>query len=316
MLRRNMLLGAMTLAAAPLAYAQDNTLRLIVGFAAGGSTDRVARIVADKLQARLGMTVVVENKAGAGGRLAAQQVKATPAGQNVLMLANPAVMVVAPLVFKDNGYDAERDFAPVSHVHDYEFGLAVGSAVPVRELNHLLAWLRANPEQANFGVPATGSLPHFFALMMGQQAGVKAQVIGYRGSAPLLTELIGAQVPVALDTLETMLPQHEGGKLRILATSGAKRSSATPNVPTFREAGLNLTATGWNTFFAPASMPQDRVDRLAGAIADVMRDPDTQRKFADAKMTPVVSTRAQTTAMLKAYRAQWAPIVQKSGYQP
>ncbi len=322
MRRSSTLLGAALaglIAFAPLAapaQALEAPLRIVVGFAAGGSSDRVARIVGEKLQSKLGIPVVVENKTGAGGRLAAQQVKATPAGQSVLMLANPAVMVVAPLVFKDNGYDAERDFTPVSQVNDYEFGLAVATAVPVRELSHLLAWLRSNPEKANFGVPATGSLPHFFALMTAEKAGVQAQVVGYRGSAPLLTDLIGGQVPVAFDTLDTLLPQAEAGKLRILASSGARRSPWSPAVPTFKEAGLNLSATGWNTFFAPASMPKDKVERLATAIRDVMQDPDTQRKFTEAKMTPVVSTQAQTVAMLNAYRAQWAPVVQKSGYQP
>jgi tripartite-type tricarboxylate transporter receptor subunit TctC len=310
--------AALLALAAGIAHAQgtDGPLRIVVGYAPGGSTDRVARIVGDKLQAKLGTTVIVENKTGAGGRLAAQQVKATPAGQNVLMVGNPAVMVVAPLVFKDNGYDAERDFVPVSHVNDYEFGLAVATAVPVRELSHLLAWLRANPEKANFGVPATGSLPHFFALMTGDKAGVKAQVVGYRGSGPLVTDLLGGQVPVAFDTFETLLPQHEAGKLRVLASSGARRSPFAPKVPTFREAGLDLVATGWNAFFAPASMPAERVARYATAIREVMRDPDTQRRFADAKMTPVVSTQAETEAMLKKYRAQWGPVVQKSGYQP
>ena len=301
--------------ATPL-LAGDSTLRIVVGYPPGGSTDRVARIVADKLQAKLKMTVVVDNKTGAGGRLAAQQVKATPTGQNVLMLANPAVMVVAPLVFKDNGYDPERDFVPVSQVNSYEFALAVATAVPVRELSHLLAWLRANPEKANFGVPATGSLPHFFGLMMGDKARVQAQVVGYRGSAPLLTDLIGGQVPVAFDTLDSVLPQHESGKLRILAVSGDQRSAFAPAIPTFKEAGLDLVATGWNTFFAPSTMPKDRVDALSAAIREVMQDPDTQRKFADAKMTPVVSTQAQTQAMLQRFRAQWAPVVQKSGFQP
>jgi tripartite-type tricarboxylate transporter receptor subunit TctC len=315
--RRTIAVALLALAAS-LAQAQGSEapLRIVVGYAPGGSTDRVARIVGDKLQAKLGTTVIVENKTGAGGRLAAQQVKAAPAGQNVLMVGNPAVMVVAPLVFKDNGYDAERDFVPVSHVNDYEFGLAVSTAVPVRELSHLLAWLRANPEKANFGVPATGSLPHFFALMTGDKAGVKAQVVGYRGSGPLVSDLLGGQVPVAFDTFETLLPQHDAGKLRVLASSGAKRSPFAPNVPPFREAGLDLVATGWNAFFAPASMPPERVARYAAAIRDVMRDPDTQRRFADAKMTPVVSTQAETAAMLKKYRAQWGPVVQKSGYQP
>ena len=294
----------------------DSPLRIVVGYAPGGATDRVARIVGDKLAAKLGVPVVVDNKPGAGGRLAAQQVKNTPANQNVLMLANPAVMVVAPLVFKDNGYDAERDFVPVSHVNDYDFALAVSPTLPVRELSHLLAWMRANPGQANVGVPATGSLPHFFALMVGEKAKVQTQVIGYRGSAPLLNDLLGGQVPVAIDTSDVVLPQHEAGKLRILALSGAQRSPFAPKIPTFKEAGLDLAATGWNTFFAPATMPRDKVDRLSRLIHEVMQDPDTTRRFKDALMTPVVSTQAQTVAMLKAYRAQWAPVVQKSGYQP
>lgn len=318
MQRRTALIAALALAAGATAAQPllDGPLRIVVGYAPGGSTDRVARIVGDKLQQKLGVPVVVENKTGAGGRLAAQQVKATPANQNVIMVANPAVMVVAPLVFKDNGYEPDRDFVALSHVNDYEFGLAVATAVPVRELSHLLAWLRANPDKANFGVPATGSLPHFFALMTGDKAGVKAQVIGYRGSGPLITELVGGQLPVAFDTFETQLPQHEGGKLRVLAVSGTKRSPYAPTVPTFRESGLDLVATGWNAFFAPATMPRDKAAALANAIRDVMRDPDTQRRFTDARMTPVVSTQAQTGAMLKAYRAQWGPVVQKSGYQP
>jgi len=294
----------------------ETPLHIVVGYAPGGATDRVARIVGEKLGTRLGVPVIVDNKPGAGGRLAAQQVKLTPANQNVLMLANPAVMVVAPLVFKDNNYDAERDFVPVSHVNAYDFALSVSPHLPVRELNHLFAWMRANPQQANVGVPATGSLPHFFGLMVGEKAKVQTQVIGYRGSAPLLNDLIGGQVPIAIDTEDVVLPQHNAGKLRILALSGEKRSPFAPNVPTFKEAGLDLSATGWNTFFAPATMPKDKVEQLAKVIREVMQDPDTQRKFKDSGMTPVVSTQAETAAMLKAYKTQWAPVVQKSGYQP
>jgi tripartite-type tricarboxylate transporter receptor subunit TctC len=260
--------------------------------------------------------VLVENKTGAGGRLAAQTLKSTPAGQDVLMVANPAVMVVAPLVFKDAGYDPDRDYVPVSWVNDYEFALSVGAAVPVRELSHLLAWLHANPAQANFGVPATGSLPHFFALMLGQKAGVKAQVVGYRGSGPLLTDLIGGQVPVSIDTLETVLPQHRAGKIRILASSGARRSAIAPDVPTFKESGVDIVATGWNALFAPATMPAERVQRYARAVTEVMRDPDTQKRFLAAEMSPVVANQAQTRDMLKRFRAQWAPVVVQSGYQP
>ena len=165
-----------TTALPALAQPLEGTLRLVVPYAPGGSSDRAARLVADKLGPQLGMTVIVENKPGAGGRVAAQSLKNSKADQNVLLLANPAVMVVAPLVYKDVGYDPDKDFQPVSYVSQYEFGVAVGSAVPVKELSHLIAWLRANPDQANFGVPATGSLPHFFGLMVTEQAKRTGQV--------------------------------------------------------------------------------------------------------------------------------------------
>ena len=320
MLRRLAIQATAAAMAAPfasLARAQSGgTLSIVVPYAPGGSSDRAARIIADKLGSRLGQTVIVENKTGAGGRVAMQQTKGVAASQTVLVLANPATMVVAPLVFKNNGYDPERDFQPVSQVSDYEFGVAVSTSVPVKALSHLLAWLRANPSQANIGVPATGSLPHFFALMMGEKAHIDAQVVGYRGSGPLITDLIGGQVPVAVDTLDTLLPQHEAGKLRILATSGPRRSPFSADIPTFKEAGLDLVGTGWNALFAPASMPKDRVARLGAAVEQVMREEATRRLFHDARMVAVASTPAQTAAMLKAYRAQWAPVVQKSGYQP
>ena len=319
--RRHLLLAASAAALASAAgnvHAQsaDAPLRIVVPYAAGGSSDRAARLVADRLGPRLGQTVLVENRTGAGGRLAAQQLKNAPANQNVLLLANPAIMVVAPLVFKNNGYDPERDFQPVSQVSDYEFGVAVSTSVPVKALSHLLAWLRANPAQANFGVPATGSLPHFFGLMVGDAAQVRAEIVGYRGSAPLTTDLVGGQVPVAFDTLDSLLPQHDAGKVRILAVSSAKRSPLAPNVPTFKEAGLDLVATGWNTFFAPASMPAAQVERLSQLIHEVMKDPDTRRKFEATKLEPVAASRAQTEATLKAYKAQWAPVVQRSGFKP
>lgn len=305
-----------TAALPALAQPLEGTLRLMVPYAPGGSSDRAARLVADKLAPQLGVNVIVENKPGAGGRLAAQALKNMRADDNVLLLANPAIMVVAPLVYKDVGYDPDKDFQAVSTVTKYEFGVAVGSAVPVRELGHLFAWLRSNPEKANFGVPATGSLPHFFGLMVSEQAKVSGQIVGYKGSAPLINDLLGGQIPVAFDTLDTLLPHNDGGKLRILATSGDKRSLFSPHIPTFTEAGLKLSADGWNAFFAPASMPAARVALLSKAIAVAMQDAATQKRFTDSKLEPVSTSAEQTSAMIKAFRAQWAPVVQKSGYQP
>lgn len=301
--------------AAPHVFAQE-VLRIVVGYPPGGSSDRVARILADKLGAALNTSVIVDNRVGAGGRVAAQGLRNAPANPPVLMLANPAVMVVSPLVVDDPGYDASKDFVPVSEVNSYVFGVAVSTAVPVQELSHMLAWLRANPKSANIGVPATGSLPHFFALMLGKKAGVTAEAIGYKGSGPLITDLIGGQVPVAVDTLDVLLPQHEAGKLRILAVSGEQRHPATPKVPTLKEAGVNLSAEGWNTVFAPKSMPPEQVQKYAEAIQKIMRDPDTVKLFRGSNLDPVVSSAAQTRERLAAYRKQWEPVIRESGYRP
>lgn len=298
------------------ARAQSNLIRIVVGYPPGGASDRAARLVGERLAQLLGRPVVVDNRVGAGGRLAAQQVVSTPADQTVLMIGNPAVMSVAPLIYKDLKYDVQKDFVPVAAVTDYDFGVAVSSALPVKEVTHMLAWIRANADKANAGVPATGSLPHFFALMLSYMAQVKIEVVGYRGSAPLLNDLIGGQVPIAFDTLDSLLPQHEGGKIRVLATSGVKRSPFSPKIPTFREQGLPLQATGWNALFAPATTPKATVDLLARTVQKIMAEPDTRAKFTAATMVPVSMTQPQTVAMLKAFDAQWAPVIKRSGFKP
>jgi tripartite-type tricarboxylate transporter receptor subunit TctC len=291
--------------------AQDNNLRLIVPYPPGGSTDLAARIVANELQTRLGSNVVVENMVGAGGRLAMQNIKRMPADANVLVIANPALITVAPLVFKSTGYDPDADFQALSQVSIYEFGVAVGTAVPVREFPHMMAWIKANPEKANFGVPATGSLPHFFALMVNKATNTNSPVIGYKGSAPLNTDLMGGHVPVAIDTVDTMLPLHLAGKIKILGTSGEKRS--VPTIPTLKESGFNIAATGWNVIFAKSSMPADKAARIAKEVAAIMQLPAVRDKFINAKAEPISSTQQQTKDMLSKFKAQWQPVIQQSG---
>jgi tripartite-type tricarboxylate transporter receptor subunit TctC len=305
-------LGALAAVAGAARAQATPPLRIVVPYAAGGASDRAARFLAEGLQPRLGSTVIVENITGAGGRLAMRQI-AGNADTNVIVLANPALMVVAPLVYKNNGYHAERDFQPLSQVSIYEFAVAVGAAVPVRELSHLMAWMKANPDKATVGVPATGSLPHFFALMWAKAAGTQVEVIGYKGSAPLATDVIGGHVPAAVDTLDALVTLHESGKLRILATSGAKR--VLPSVPTFQEAGSKLTATGWNVAFAKASMPAAQAERLSREIAAVMAMPAVREKFLQAKIEPVSSSADETRRMLSAFSAQWVPPIQQAGLQ-
>ena len=316
---RTLLVGLSMAAQIMVTQAQplpDGTLRIVVGFQAGGSSDRIARIVADRLKDKLGVPVIVENKPGAGSRIAAQVVKSAPIGQNVLMLANPAGMVIGPLLYKDAGYDPMTDFTAVSNVNHFDTALAVSTAVPVRELSQLMAWLKANPQKANFGVPAPGSLPYFIALRLGEAAKIQPLVVTYNGSAPMLNDLLGGQIPLALDTPDSVEPHHRAGKLRILAVSSAKRLPFLSDVPTFQELGLNIVATGWTAFFAPKSMPLDKVDRIANAIQEVMKEPETQKRFTDANLVPVVSSRTQTEAMVQAFREQWIPVIQNSGYKP
>ncbi|XAH22808.1 tripartite tricarboxylate transporter substrate-binding protein [Xylophilus sp. GW821-FHT01B05] len=294
----------------------DGPLTLVVGYAPGGSTDRVARLVAERLAPKLGVPVTVENRPGDGGRLAAQQVKRTPANQNVLMLGNPAVMVVAPLLFKDTGYDPDKDFVPVSEVSSYDFALAVGTKLPLDRVMFLISWLWSHPQDAVFGVPATGSLPHFFGLMLGDAVSIRPQINGYKGSAPVVADLADGKLPVAIDTLDSLYPQHLAGKVRILATSGTQRSAFAKGIPTFKESGLKIDASGWNAFFAPSTMPAPKVQVLARAILDVMQDPALQKTITGLYLTPVASTPAETAKMLKDFRQQWEPVVRRSGFVP
>jgi tripartite-type tricarboxylate transporter receptor subunit TctC len=302
------------LASPRAAFAQAGTpLRLVVPYPPGGSSDRAARLLAEALQPRIGGTVIVENIAGAGGRLAMRQLLVQGGDTNVLVLANPAIMVVAPFVYKNNGYDPDRDYQPVSQITRYEFGVAVGAEMPARTVGELVAWMKANPAKANLGVPASGSLPHFFALMLGQAAQTPTTVVPFKGSAPMITDLLGGHVPVAIDALDALLPHHEAGKVRILATSGDKRSAG--NLPTFKESGMDVIAVGWNVLYAKAAMPAESAERLAREIAQAMASPALQKAFLDAKAEPVSASRGQTRAMLDEFKARWVPVIQKSGLQ-
>lgn len=303
-----------SLSALSTAWAQT-PLNLIVGYPPGGSSDRVARLVGERLGKALGVPVVIENRTGAGGRIAAQYVARASATDNVLMLGNPAVMVVAPLVYDDVGYDPAKDFQAVSLVASYRFGLAVPTSSPVKDVKSLRETLAANPGQFNMGVPATGSLPHFFGLMLGKALGENPEVVGYRGSAPLVTELIGGHVNYGLDTFDALEPQHAGGKLRILAVSGAEREATQPDVPTFKEAGIDVVATGWNGIFAPAAMPAADVARYGAAIKKITQDPAFAQIIRDTRMEPIAADAEESQKLLADYTAQWAPVVKASGFR-
>ena len=216
-------------------------MRIIVGFAAGGSSDIAARMLADKLKDSLGVPFIVENRVGAGGRIAAEALKNAAPDGTTFLLTPVVVPVLAPLVYKQLSYDPAKDFAPVAQVATYQFALAVGPDHPARSVPEFVAWLKANPTQANFGSPAPGSLPHFFGLMIGKATGVEMVHIAYKGGAPLATDLMGGQIPAGVDALSDMIELHRGGKVRIIATSGAQRSPLLPTVATAVTTGMSCT---------------------------------------------------------------------------
>lgn len=287
---------------------------IIVGYAPGGASDRAARFIGEELQKALGVTVIVDNKTGAGGRIAAQYTKNQPSTRDTLMIGNPAVMVVAPMVFEQLNYDPKADFTPVAGVSDYTFGIAVAADSPWETLSDLISWAKENPEKFNIAVPAYGSLPHFFALMLANKTNVKAEAVGYRGSAPALNDLIGGAIPVGIDTID-ILTAHHGDRLRILATSGEQREKKLPKVPTFKESGLDLNAAGWNALFAPSSMNPEKIEFLGKTIKEIMSKPEIQKRFLDSDLPPVQMNSVETKQEIQNFTEQWAPIIKASGYK-
>lgn len=303
------------LATVHAARAQDTPVRILVGFPPGGSADLIARLAADKARDALGVPVIVENRPGAGGQIAAEALKNAAPDGKTLMASPVFVTVISPLTYKKLPFDPEKDFAAVSLAVNFQLALSAGPATPARTLAEYVAWVKGDPRRASFGVPAAGSLPHFFGLMLGRAIGVELAHVAYKGGAPLLNDLMGGQIPVGVDVLSEALPQHRAGKLRILASSGAKRSPIAPEVPTFAELGYpQIQGDGWFGFHAPAKTPPAAVERLAAALAGAIRSADVTERLLKLGFEPVGSTPEELARRMAEDRAKWAPIVKASGF--
>ena len=219
---KHLILAALLAFALPCT-AQDKTVRILVGFPPGGTTDLLGRVVADKLKDGLGQTVLVENRPGAIAAIAAEAVKNSPPDGGTLLLNVVGSMIVAPNARKANTFDTLRDFAPVSLVTTSHLALAVGPGVPAKTLREFLDWARANRGKAFYATSGAGSLPHMLGLLLAREAGVELTHVPYKGTAAYINELIGGQVPAAFDALGDLSEQHRAGKLRILAIAGASR---------------------------------------------------------------------------------------------
>ncbi len=294
----------------------DKPVRVLVGFAPGGSADIAARLLADRMGAELKQTVVVENKPGAGGRIAAEMLKnAAPDGSTV-MLAPVVVPVLAPLVFSKLQYSPATDFAPVVHVANFQFGLSVSASHPAKTVKELVAWFKANPSGANYGSPAPGSLPHFFGVMMATSAGVDLVHVPFNGGGPLMNAVVGNQVSSGIDTLVDQIEMHRGGKVRLLATSGATRSALLPDVPTFAEAGLKeVEGTGWFAVYAPAKTSAATLQQINAAVNKALAAPDLRERFARLGLEPTGGSAGDLQAITRRDTERWAPVVKASGFR-
>ena len=310
------LVAAVALGLSFCASAQNGPVRVLVGFPPGGETDLVARLLVDRMRTSLGVPVIVENKPGANGALAAEALKNTVPDGRTLMVAPIAVTVFAPLTHSKLKYDPARDFAPVSLAANFQMALAVGPGSPAKTLHEYIAWTRANPGQAMYGVPLAGGPTHFFGVMLARATGVELAVVPYKGSAPFVNELLSGQVPAGITVLSQLLKHHEAGKLRVLATSGSQRSPMAPDIPTFKELGFAaLEGTGWQAYYTTAGTPQSIVNRLSRAIASAIKSPEIGARLLELGLEPVGSTPDELASRTAEDTARWTPIVKASGFR-
>jgi tripartite-type tricarboxylate transporter receptor subunit TctC len=314
------LLAAALAAMAVPAQAQtviDKPLKIVVGFPAGGAADSVARLLADQLRGSYAPSTLVDNKAGAGGRLGAQAVKAGDADGSTLLVTPASILTIYPHVYKKLGYDTLADFTPVSSAAKVTFAFSVSAGVPasVKTLADYVAWARANPKDANFGSPAAGATPHFVGTMLGRAAGLALNHVPYKGGAPLVSDLLGGQIQAGVNVLPEVLQHAAAGKIRILAVSGARRSRFLPAVPTFAEAGFkDVEAEEYFAVFVPARTPAPIVARLNAAVRAALQAKPVVAGLEKMSFDVEGESPAEFAAIVKKELERWGPIVKASGF--
>ena len=304
-------LSAMTLGSPAQAQSfPDRTITLVVPFAAGGSTDVVARIIAQKMSEDLGQQIVVQNVAGAGGNLGASNVaRADPDGYTILM-ATVATHALNPLILKTKPYDPEKDFAPISLLVIVPNVLVVNPELPAKSVQELLALLKASPDQYSYASSGNGTPLHLSGELFKAMAGVEMQHIPYKGSGPALNDVIGNQVPIMFDNLPSSSSHIKAGTLRALAVTTAERAPSFPDVPTIADSGIPGYETyTWNALFAPANTPQPVIARLNESANKALADPAVQKRMEEFSAKIVGSTPEELAAHVKAELAKWTPVV-------
>ncbi|MBT2321918.1 hypothetical protein J7E62_06065 [Variovorax paradoxus] len=322
--RRLFVAAAMVAATActvPAVQAQGSggPVRLIVGFPPGGSTDAVARQLAEAMRSRLDRPVLVENKPGAAGRLAPEFVKSAPADGTVILVTPNPMITQYSSVYRKLSYDPHRDFIPLAQIGSYPLLVSVGPAVPdtVRSVRDYLQWAKAGSKNAFFASPATGSTPHFVGVMLGRAAGIELTHVAYRGDAPAVQDLLGGQVPMSINVPAAQLPHVGAGRLRVLATTGSRRMSELPNVPTLVEQGFQaLHTSDWFGMFLPAATPAAVVQRLQGVVRESLGDATVRDNFAKLGVEPAFIPAADFGRNVREETAAFAETVKAVGFTP
>jgi tripartite-type tricarboxylate transporter receptor subunit TctC len=293
------------------------TVKLITGFPPGGTSDTICRRVASKLAPGYGKSVVVENRVGAGGQIAVQTFK-TMAPDGTALLQTPMSMLgVYPHIYKKLQYDPVNDVIPVSLGATFDFGFAVGPAVPanVNNIAEFLAWCKANPAQANFGSPGAGAVPHFIGVLIGRSGGVELKHVPYRGTQPAILEMVGGQIQAVSGPVGEFAQHVAAGKCRVLGCTGAQRSKFAPNVPTLLEQGLkDMVFNEWFGFFLPAKATPEVVQRANAALRAALAEREVIDGLEVMGLEAKSSSPAELGAMLKADTARWGPVVKAIGF--
>ncbi|MGE0370735.1 MAG: tripartite tricarboxylate transporter substrate-binding protein [Gammaproteobacteria bacterium] len=297
-------------------YAQlpESPMRIIWPYAPGGGGDVLVRLVADQLRADLDRPVVVENRAGADGRIGVQTAKAAAPDGTTLLAAPIAPMAIFQHVHRSLGYDPLRDFQAVTQLATFDFAIGVGPHVPAKSLREYVAWVKADPSRGNYAVPGAGTLPHFFAALFGKMNDLQLTYVAYKGMPEAMADLLGGHVPAVFTSTNQLVPMHKAGRIRILATSDTQRSSFLPDVPTFREESYSIQGTGWFGIFAPVGTPMEAVERLNQLIVAALRRPEVKERIFALGLQPAGTSVAKFTAIQRADAELWAPAVQASGF--
>ena len=299
------------------AMAQTAAVKVLVGFPPGGGTDAIARILADKLKDQLGVPVVVENRAGAGGLIAAQALKVAAPDGNTFFLSHDHTISILPLVMKNPGFEPARDFVAVAGFATFVNALAVSGGTPAKSVNEYVAWVRnQGAGKGTVGIPAPASVPEFLVKVIGQKYALDLQGAPYRGSAPMMADMLGNQIGAGVASVPDFIENHKAGKVRIVAVLGAARQAVLPDVPTFAELGLTgFEDVPYYGFFAPAGTPKAAIDKFSDALAKVLAQPDVRDPLTAMGLAVGFMPSAQLASREQAYAQTWAKIIKASGFQ-